>query len=144
MHEPSALTISVEMTQGGHPHLRVVKREIKVAAEPGLLPASSSAALRLRRGVSCLVQRSCFRFEHAFRGAGTAADPNDWSEQEQAQQTNAGLEHLGRLPFQIAARQEMLLQSADRHRAAAQCRPRRANSCGLDRLRRNHGYCREA
>src|SRR5258705_13562991 len=48
------------------------------------------------------------------------------------------------LPFQIAARQERLLQSADRHRTAAQCRPRRAISCGQDRLRRNHGYCREA
>src|SRR5258705_9706685 len=46
-------------------------------------------------------------------------------------------------PLQIAARQEMLLRSADRHRTAAQCRPRRAISCGQDRLRRNHGYCRE-
>jgi hypothetical protein len=31
--------------------------------------------------------------EPAFRWGRTAADPNDRSEREQAQQTNAGLEH---------------------------------------------------
>src|SRR5258708_32395750 len=85
----------------------------------------------------------CRAIGPAFSGGWTAADPNDWSERQPAEQPSAGLEHSGRSPFQIAARQEMLLQSADRHRTAAQCRPRRAISYGQDRLRRNHEYCRE-
>ena len=64
------------------------------------MPASSSTALRLRRGVSPTVQQSCFRFAPASAG-GMAADPNDWSQREQAEQPNAGLEHPGRLPFQL-------------------------------------------
>src|SRR3984893_12938392 len=65
------------------------------------MPASSSTALRLRCGVCSIVQRSYFRFEPAFREGGTAADPNDRSQPEQAEQPNAGLEHPGRLPFQL-------------------------------------------
>src|SRR5260370_842071 len=55
----------------------------------------------------------CRAIGPAFRGGGTAADPNDWSERQPAEQPSAGLEHSGRSPFQIAAREEMLLQSAD-------------------------------
>src|SRR5882757_5518697 len=51
----------------------------------------------------------CRAIGPAFRGGGTAADPNDWSERQPAEQPSAGLEHSGRSPFQIAARQEMLL-----------------------------------
>jgi len=65
------------------------------------MPASSSTALRLRCGVSSTVQRSYFRFEPAFREGGRAVDPNDRSQREQAEQPNAGLEHPGRLPFQL-------------------------------------------
>jgi hypothetical protein len=82
-------------------NLRVVKREIKVAAEPEPYAGFVSTALRLRRGVSPTVQQSCFRFQPAFRGGGTAADPNDWSQRELAEQPNAGLERPGRLPFQL-------------------------------------------
>src|ERR1700756_1930449 len=106
--------------------------------------AKDGTTVEARYTHACDLSRAGRRaIEPAFRWGRTAADPNDQSEREQAQQTNAGLEHLGRLPLQIAARQEMLLQSADRHRAAVRCWPRRAISCGRDRLRRNHGYYRE-
>ena len=60
----------------------------------------------------------CRAIGPAFRGGGTAADPNDRSEREHAQQTNAGLKHSGGLPFQIAAR------SAYDHKGVRPFRPR--------------------
>src|ERR1700731_466698 len=65
------------------------------------MPASSSTALRLRCGVTSPVRRFYFRFEPAFREGGRAADSNDRSQRKRAEQPNAGLEHPGRLPFQL-------------------------------------------
>src|ERR1700722_7784873 len=70
--------------------------------------AKDGTTVEARHTHACDLSRAGRRaIEPAFRWGRTAADPNDRSEREQAQQTNAGLEHLGRLPFQIAARQEM-------------------------------------
>ena len=113
----------------------LVKPEIKVAAEPEPYAASSSTAPRLRRGVSPTVQQSCFRFEPAFRGGGTAADPNDWTQREQAEQPNAGLEHPGRLPFQLhpdRKRSRNLLIAIELQRSSGRVAPFRLAKIDFD------------